>query len=133
MLKNKLLCIFEIHQFPTDKEKPIVSDLLQRLNIRLLVSVAGELIWLNHLLTCFEVTIYSAILFLDCHSIIHLVFSPMLPHDRNILILTIISSKIIYPQMKSQHQLAESLRVTEAKSLFLPASQFLLFASYCLS
>jgi hypothetical protein len=67
---------------PADKEKAIVSDLLQRLNIRLLGSVAGELIWLNHLLTCFEITIYSAILFCDCHSIIHLVFSPMF-HERS--------------------------------------------------
>jgi hypothetical protein len=45
-------------------------------------SVAGELIWLNHLLTCFEITISSAILFCDNPSIIHLVSSPTF-HDRS--------------------------------------------------
>ncbi|PNX96294.1 hypothetical protein L195_g019497 [Trifolium pratense] len=69
--------------------------------------VAGELIWLKHLLTCFEITISSAVLFCDNPSIIHLVSSPTF-HERS----------------KSQHRLAESL--TEP----LLAAEFLLLASY---
>jgi hypothetical protein len=77
------LCIFvRFINFLKDKEKTIVSDLLHRLNIRLLDSVAGELIWLNHLLTCFEIIISYAVLFCDNPSIIHLVSSPTF-HERS--------------------------------------------------